>query len=224
MNQAKGLESDSDGSSVVSFEETPEERRQRKLVKKQKQRRQKDRELRKQQSLRRKQRDEELTLHLRALKEEQERERAARWGTIHTGSVSLSGSTLRPQDVPRQPYEATHPAFNRGAYPRKMLGEHESNNAALKSPVTFGFRVDYEKLGEEHKLPLPSTWSLGAPVVLLSVNTLPQRVLWALRGSAALLPPARERLQLLPWTLAYAVAGREARPQCLMPPRHHALA
>ena len=169
MLAAKGLESDSDGSSVVSFEETPEERRQRKLVKKQKQRREKDRELRKQQSVRRRQREADLVLHLRAIKEEQERERASRWGVLAAVGGLRGGAAPRAQDVPKQPYEAMHPAFNRGAYPRKMLGETEPGNAAFKSPVVFGFRVDYEKMGEEHRLPLPSeltpTGSVGSRYV-----------------------------------------------------------
>ena len=104
MNQAKGLESDSDGSSIVSFEETPEERRQRKLVKKQKLRRAKDKELRKQQTMRRKQRELDLEQHLRAIKEEQERERGARWGVIPGTGALRSGPPPREQDVPKQPY------------------------------------------------------------------------------------------------------------------------
>ena len=166
MNEAKGLESDSDGSSVVSFEETPEERRQRKLLKKQKQRRAKDKYLRQQQSLRRKQREDDLKLHLNAIKEEQERERQARWGAIpESGQIARTGAP-RPQDIPKQPYESRHPALGKYGYPRKMLGESEVGNAAFKSPVTFGYRVDYEKLGEEHRIPLPST-SATVPAVVL---------------------------------------------------------
>jgi hypothetical protein len=151
---------------VVSFEETEEERKQRKLLKKQKLRREKDRALRRLQSQRRKQREEDLALHLKAIKEEQERERMARWGAIPSQGHQALAKPLREQDVPKQPFEATHPAFIgalRKPYPRKMLGEREVGDATFKSPVVFGYRVDYERLSEDHRLPLPSACAPLAP-------------------------------------------------------------
>jgi hypothetical protein len=157
MLQAPGLEDPSDDDdSVVSVEETPEETRQRRLLKKQLARRERDKKLMREQSRRRVQREKDLLSKAKELAAEEERRRQARWGAIPLPDAAKAGSGPREQDVPQNRAETQHPA-SWVPYPKKRIGELELMDGALKSPVTFGYRVEYEKEAKQHKIPLPST-------------------------------------------------------------------
>lgn len=83
MLQAPGLdEADSDDDSVVSVEETAEETRQRRLLKKQLQRRDRDKALRREQSRKRVQKEKDMMIQSKLAAEAEAARRVARWGPI----------------------------------------------------------------------------------------------------------------------------------------------
>lgn len=156
MLQAPGLEEPSDDElSVVSYEETAEETRQRKLLKKQLQRRERDKALLREQSRKRIQKEKDLVNKLKAAKEEDERRRLARWGVLPVSDAAKAGAAPRIQDLPRDLAEVSHPS-SWANYPKKRLGEPEYMNASVKTPVCFGYRAEFEEASKEYRVPLPS--------------------------------------------------------------------
>ena len=154
MLEAPGLEDASDDDSVVSVEETPEEARQRRLLKKQMQRREKDKALRREQSRRRIQREKDMITAMKKQSEAEEKKRLARWGMIPVSAAAKVGQGPREQDVPTNRMETQHPATWPG-YEKKRIGEMELCDAGFKSPIVFGYRVEYENMVKQHKIPLP---------------------------------------------------------------------